>query len=207
MRMEKRTQTTEENRRNAPKRLQRADWVAAALRRLAASGVEAVRIELLARDLKVTKGSFYWHFKDRPELLEAVLQQWEATTELVTAPVPTAETPSERMDRFLARITASAADPFEAALENAVLAWAQNDAAVAERVAAIETRRTTNAEQLLAALGFAPDDAALWADIGYTTFVGMMNRSTRDPRFRQWPQTGYLKRILEAAQAQSELEP
>ena len=118
----------------------------------------------------------------------------------MTAPVPTAEPrhPSA-WTASSSWITASAADPVEAALENAVLAWAQNDAAVAERVAAIETRRTTNAEQLLAALGFAPDDAALWADIGYTTFVGMMNRSTRDPRFRQWPRSDYLARVVDAA--------
>lgn len=36
-----------------------------------------MRVERLARDLKVTKGSFYWHFKDREELLELLLREWE----------------------------------------------------------------------------------------------------------------------------------
>jgi AcrR family transcriptional regulator len=180
-------------------RLQREDWVAAAIRRLTASGIDAVRVEVLAADLGVTKGSFYWHFKDRPELLEAVLKEWEATRARVAAAVPEQATPFEQMSSFLELVTAYAADPDQAALESAVLAWAQKDAVVAERVAAIEAARTANAERLLAGVGFPPSEAAAWADIGYTTFVGMMSRSTRDPRFRQWPRSDYLTRVVEAA--------
>jgi AcrR family transcriptional regulator len=182
-------------------RLRRKDWVEAARKQLAASGVEAVRIAPLARDLGVTKGSFYWHFKDRGELLDAVLDEWEATTERVAASVPEAATSAERMDAFLAAVTATAADPEEAAVENAVLAWAQNDPDVAERVAAVERQRTANAERLLIELGFPPAEAASWADIGYMTYVGMMSRSSRNPRSRRWPQSDYLERVVRAAQA------
>jgi len=49
------------------------DWLRAARLALLRGGVEAVRVEKLARDLGVTKGSFYWHFKDRDELLELLL--------------------------------------------------------------------------------------------------------------------------------------
>ena len=45
--------------------------------RLAEHGVESVRVEVLARDLGVSKGSFYWHFRDRGELLEKLLARWE----------------------------------------------------------------------------------------------------------------------------------
>jgi AcrR family transcriptional regulator len=181
------------------RRLQREDWVEAALGKLIASGIEAVRVEVLAADLGVTKGSFYWHFKDRAALLEAVLQEWEETRARVAAGIPEQAAPSERLARFLELVTAYAADPDQAALESAVLAWAQKDPAVAERVAAIEAARTANAERLLAGVGFPPSEAAAWADIGYTTFVGMMSRSTRDPRFRQWPRSDYLTRVVDAA--------
>jgi AcrR family transcriptional regulator len=181
--------------------LRRQDWVEAALERLAASGVDAVRVELLARELGVTKGSFYWHFKDRAELLDAVLREWEATTEAVMPSVSDGATPAERMERYLELVTAVAADARQAALENAVLGWAQQDPAVAERVAAVEGQRTANSERLLAELGFPPAEAAAWADIGYTTYVGMMSRSTRDPRFRQRPRLDYLERLVAAAEA------
>src|SRR5262245_28278931 len=101
--------------------LQRDDWVRAARRRLAASGVEAVRVEALARDLGATKGSFYWHFKDRPDLLAAVLREWEETTDRLIAAAARESTPTERMGSFLRLITASAVDPDETGLEKAVL--------------------------------------------------------------------------------------
>jgi AcrR family transcriptional regulator len=57
--------------------LGRDDWLKAARLGLLTGGVEAVRVEKLARNLRVTKGSFYWHFKDREELLEVLLREWE----------------------------------------------------------------------------------------------------------------------------------
>jgi AcrR family transcriptional regulator len=43
---------------------------------LAEQGVQGMRIEVLAKNFGVTKGSFYWHFKDRQDLFNAVLQTW-----------------------------------------------------------------------------------------------------------------------------------
>lgn len=181
--------------------LQRRDWVEAALRRLAASGVDAVRVEVLARDLGATKGSFYWHFKNRPELLAAVLQEWEAETDRIRVAVAEESTPPQRIERFLQLITAPAADADKAALENAMFAWAHQDPAVAKRVAAVEAKRTANAARLLQELGFEPAEAAWWGETGYTMFVGMMNRAARDPSFRRRPQADYLRRIVEAAES------
>src|ERR1035438_2182029 len=59
------------------KDLNRDDWLKAARLALLTGGVEAVRVEKLARNLRVTKGSFYWHFKDREELLALLLREWE----------------------------------------------------------------------------------------------------------------------------------
>jgi AcrR family transcriptional regulator len=60
------------------RRCTREDWLRAARLALLHGGPAAVRVEKLARDLRVTKGSFYWHFRDRGELLEALLEEWEA---------------------------------------------------------------------------------------------------------------------------------
>ncbi|MGA7765824.1 MAG: helix-turn-helix domain-containing protein [Candidatus Sulfotelmatobacter sp.] len=57
--------------------LGRHDWLRAARLALLKGGEDAVRVERLARDLHVTKGSFYWHFRDREELLELLLREWE----------------------------------------------------------------------------------------------------------------------------------
>src|SRR5262245_7462490 len=62
----------------------RADWLRAARLALRRRGPDAVRVEPLARALGVTKGSFYWHFRDRSDLLEALLKEWEDETGLLT---------------------------------------------------------------------------------------------------------------------------
>lgn len=61
-----------------PQQLSREDWIAEAQKVLIAFGVDDVKIDRLARKLKVTRGSFYWHFKDRKELLDALLSRWES---------------------------------------------------------------------------------------------------------------------------------
>lgn len=59
--------------------LTRADWIATALDALARDGLRAVAVEPLAERLGATKGSFYWHFRDRNALLEAAVAHWERT--------------------------------------------------------------------------------------------------------------------------------
>src|SRR6187455_2093287 len=57
-------------------RLDAAAWVVAAFDALADGGIDAVRVEPLAKALGITKGSFYWHFADRRALLDAMLTAW-----------------------------------------------------------------------------------------------------------------------------------
>jgi AcrR family transcriptional regulator len=59
--------------------LTRADWIGAAIDALARDGLRAVAVEPLAERLGATKGSFYWHFRDRSALLEAAVEHWERT--------------------------------------------------------------------------------------------------------------------------------
>src|SRR5258706_16078070 len=63
-----------------------ADWAEAALQLIAEAGLGALTVDALAARLGVTKGSFYWHFKGRSELLAAALGRWEqrATAEAIT---------------------------------------------------------------------------------------------------------------------------
>src|SRR5262245_6405840 len=54
------------------------DWIAAGLTELSRGGVDGVRVEVLAARLGVTKGGFYRRFKDRPALLDAILDTWKS---------------------------------------------------------------------------------------------------------------------------------
>ena len=81
--------------------LKAEDWVGAARAAMAEGGIEAVAVEPLARRLGVTKGSFYWHFKDRRALLEATLARWEEeSTEARISASRRISDPRERLIRL-----------------------------------------------------------------------------------------------------------
>ena len=133
----------------APVRTPREDWVGAGLRLLAAGGVDAVRVEALAAALGVTKGGFYWHFRDRAMLLDAMLDTWELT--LVDRVIEAVDREGGDGRTRLRRLFATAGrgeDLF--ALEMSVRDWARRDAAVAARVARVDNRRMAYLRPLFA---------------------------------------------------------
>ncbi len=160
--------------------LQPEDWIRAAFARLSSEGIEAVRIELLARDLGVSKGSFYWHFQDREELLAKMFDRWENDEiswldETVITPKAAA-----RWARFVHRCT----DPQLARMESAMRAWSRRDEKVAARIATIEKRRIAHISSVLRAIGFAAPAAESWAEITLLVYLGWLDRVTRDLEFQ-----------------------
>ena len=161
--------------------LQPDNWIQAAFSRLSAQGVEAVRIEILARDLGATKGSFYWHFKDREDLLSRMLLQWEnEEMQWLEAPQEPVSGAAARWARFIER----SANPERARLEVSLRAWARLDEAVASRVAAIEAKRRAHVVSVLRDVGFTPSTAERWSEIALLVCLGWMDRATRDPGFQ-----------------------
>ena len=121
-------------------RLTQADWIEEAYRVLSDSGWQSLTVEGLARRLSVTKGSFYWHFKDRQALLAAVLEKWR--DQLVIARTEsTGGTPAEKI-RYMLDIVVNANRPGRrGALELAMRAWARQDPAAAAVVEAVDQQR------------------------------------------------------------------
>lgn len=152
-----------------------ADWLAAAFSRFSAQGVDSIRVEALARDLGVSKGSFYWHFRDRRELLERMLSRWESD-ELAWICAEDAAAPAARW----AQIIAKTADPERIRSEVALRSWARRDARVASRVAVIEGKKAALIASVLREVGFAPAAAEAWAEIVLMVCLGWLDRATRD---------------------------
>lgn len=94
-------------------RLSRKAWATAGLRALTAGGVAAVAVEPLAAALGTTKGSFYWHFSDRQELVRAALELWELEqTSAVINELGHLEDPRERLRALLSLVlTQEGPDP------------------------------------------------------------------------------------------------
>jgi AcrR family transcriptional regulator len=124
-------------------RLTPKDWVLAGLAAMADGGIDAVRIERLALVLKTSKGSFYWHFADRPALLAAMLDFWHAEgTTAVIASLARVNDPAERL-RMVTRIAleTNSYGIDTAHAEAALRAWAAQDELVALRLQRVESAR------------------------------------------------------------------
>jgi len=146
-------------------------WVDAALAVLASNGVEAVRVERLAKSLKVTKGSFYWHFKDRRALFDAMLANWRkrATVGVIDRLERSHSSPAERLKQLLAlpRFN-STSSRGGADVEAAIRLWGRSDAAAASTVGEIDRLRLSYIKSLLVANGALPRSAAASAMLIYS---------------------------------------
>ena len=152
------------------------NWLRAAENRLALHGIESVRIEVLARDLGVSKGSFYWHFRDRNELLDKLLARWE-DSEIDWLNTESTAAAASRWANFIAR---AGADPNRMRLEVAIRDWSRADERVAARVTAIEKRKSRLIADVLREIGFSPAAADSWSEVVQLICLGWLDRSTRE---------------------------
>jgi AcrR family transcriptional regulator len=130
-------------------------WVDQGLKALADGGPDAVRIEPLAQALGVTKGGFYWHFKDRNALLGEMLDRWER--ESVTEIIDVVERGGGDARAKLRRLfTLASQRPDLLRADLAVRDWARRDKRVAERLRKVDNRRIEYMRGLFGE--FCPDE-------------------------------------------------
>jgi AcrR family transcriptional regulator len=151
----------------------REPWIAAALSRIATGGLDAVRVEVLARDLGVTKGGFYWHFADREALLAAVLDSWRSgRIEAIARQADEAGGDARRRLLGLIRLYAARVNPQGIAIELAIRQWARRDKAAARAAAAVDAARLTQVRTLFEVLDLPADEARSRAYLFYSFLFG-----------------------------------
>jgi AcrR family transcriptional regulator len=146
-------------------------WIEAGLRALSTAGPEAVRVEVLARELGVTKGGFYNHFDDRSALLEEMLDTWEkrAVTEVI-ASVESGGGDSRAKLRRLFAIAASSGDLMPTEL--AIREWARRDRSVARRLRGVDNRRLEYMRGLFSDLFDDAEDVEVRCLLVFSLFMG-----------------------------------
>jgi AcrR family transcriptional regulator len=144
------------------------DWLDAGLKALAESGVAALKADPLAKALGVSRGSFYWHFRDVEAYHAAVLARWrDIATERIIANVEKHTDAADAVEYLLRGAFAARSD-----LEVAIRSWATHDAAARKTVREIDQRRTSYIEALLKRAGISAETARARAQILYWTFLG-----------------------------------
>lgn len=154
--------------------LQPSDWVRAGMKILAQSGVDMVLIPPLARELGVTKGSFYWHFTSREDLLMKLIDEWKqhATLRVIEIVERAGVSPQEKI-RLIAFIgTNSPIDEFGGAVELAVRNWARVNQNVRKVVADVDRQRLNYLTKLYEEIG-STVDAELLACMHYCFSAGL----------------------------------
>jgi AcrR family transcriptional regulator len=145
-------------------------WLHAGLEALRKGGVGAVRVERLAEHLGVTKGSFYWHFRDRGALLDALLEFW--SREMTDAEFERIQT---LRGGLAPRLLALAEDVLEKGMgryDPAIRAWARHDRKVAAAVGQVDRRRVRALTGFFEEGGFASAEARTRARLFYTFLLG-----------------------------------
>lgn len=149
------------------KRVSKDQWLECALAALANGGIDNVRVDKLARQLGVARSGFYWHFKDRQDLLTHMLEYWaHEYTEVVTENKALTEGPvMQRLENVMRTVRDYELNRFEAA----IFVWSQSDHAARETFDRAFKMRVEFIGNMFAELGFDGDEKEMRAQffIGY----------------------------------------
>lgn len=162
-------------------RLSPDDWLDAARQVLIRSGVNSVKVDGLARDLNVTRGSFYWHFADRADLLDRLLTSWVAHNTGPFMRVLEADR-GEPVVQLLRYCEVWLDDGlFDPDFDAAVRDWARGSEAVSLVVRRADDERVAVLVTLFADLGYDHDEAIVRARTLYYHQVGYFALKIEQP--------------------------
>ncbi len=149
-------------------RLTKSDWIEHGLRTLASDGANALKVGPMATGLRVSRGSFYWHFQDIADFRSQVLRSWqERTTDQVIQELESEKAEPERLKHLMKR-----AFNMKRSLDRAMRSWAAEDDDVAKVVASVDARRVAYIAKLLVAAGVESRRALPRAAFMYWAYLG-----------------------------------
>ena len=156
-------------------RLSRTDWLDHGLRQLEDSGPSALSANAMAASLGVSRGSFYWHFRDIADFRSALLERWrDWSTERVILQLESKSDPADRLRLLLAGAFGET-NPSErsvSAQDRAIRAWAAEDSEVARVVDEIDRRRVDYMAAILRDAGVSGPTARERAVFLYWAYLG-----------------------------------
>jgi AcrR family transcriptional regulator len=149
-------------------RLTRTAWIEHGLRTLAATGPGGLKVGALSAGLNVSRGSFYWHFRDIAHFKAELLTSWrERATDQVIRDLEADRGEPDRLKHLLKRAFSE-----RTALDRAVRSWAESDKDVEAVVAAIDVQRVDYVAGLIEASGIGRRTARSRATFVYWAYLG-----------------------------------
>ena len=157
-------------------RLTKSDWIKHGLRTLANEGANALKVGPMSTALKVSRGSFYWHFRDIADFRSQLLRSWqERSTDQVIQELEAEKAEPGRLKHLMTRAFNVKRD-----LDRAIRSWAAEDEDVAKIVATVDDRRVAYMAKMLVAAGVESRRALPRAAFMYWAYLGQT--MVMDPR-------------------------
>lgn len=153
--------------------LNEQDWVDAALDILMKENVRGIKIDALCARLGVTKGSFYWHFKTRSELLGSMLSHWrkKMTLNVIRSISIAGQDPRERL-RSLFALPRRRNSPAFAQIETSIRDWGRRVEMPRKAVAEVDEIRFDYITKLFRDMGYPQPEARRRAYLTYCLIMG-----------------------------------
>lgn len=161
-------------------RTTREDWLNIALDTLISEGVDQVKVLTLANKLDCARSSFYWYFKDRGELLDALTDHWANTN--TRALVEAASLPAESICYALGNLYASwvKRDKFDTKLDFAIREWARRSGTVRRALDVSEGARLEAIAAMFRRYDYDYSEADVRARIVYFTQIGYATKDEHE---------------------------
>jgi AcrR family transcriptional regulator len=151
--------------------LKRFDWLLAALELFVAEGIDAVRITRLADELGVTRGSFYWHFSNRDDLIESLVAYWrDKNTSVIVEAVNSATSLSDGIFNFFD--TCVDHNQFDPRLDLAIREWARRSQDIREQIDLADSTRVKAITNLFSRYAYPMPEAFIRARVIYFAQIG-----------------------------------
>ncbi len=161
------------------KQLQRFDWLLKALGIFIEEGIEAVRITRLADELNVTRGSFYWHFSNREDLIEALVDYWKNhNTNAIVEAVSSADSLSEGIFRFFE--TCLDTQLFDPRLDLAIREWARRSPNIRQQLDLADHLRVQALAEFYQRFDYPMPEAFIRARVIYFAQIGFYALDVRE---------------------------
>jgi len=152
------------------RKLSTSDWLQQGIEALRIYGIRGLNVEELAKFIGVTKGSFYWHFKDRRDFYAKLIQYWEY--DFNTVMIEKIQSLSGSADERLKYLIELVLDEELGKYDFAIRSLAPFDDLAEQTVAKVDKQRMGFARRLFEEMGFSKKEAAVRSRIFYLHFIG-----------------------------------
>lgn len=163
----------------------REDWLNLARNALIENGVEGVKIQVLGAELGVSRSSFYWYFKSRQDLLDALLEYWQGSN--TAALVSMAQEPAATITEAVSNVFRCFINPalFNTRLDFAVRDWARRSAPVRTVLQTSDRQRLDALQAMFERFDYPPLEAVARARILYYMQIGYDDAQLNEPMARR----------------------